>query len=56
MRDILIQNALVIPMTEARRSFNGYVRVMDGVIQEVGDGVAGAAPGGAEVIDAPAAS
>ena len=52
MRDIFIHNALVIPMTEARRSFNGYVRVMESVIQEVGDGVAGAAPGGEEIIDA----
>jgi 5-methylthioadenosine/S-adenosylhomocysteine deaminase len=52
MGDFLIKNALIIPMTEARESFNGYVRGLDGVIQEVGDGISGPVAGGEEVIDA----
>ena len=52
MRDFLLKNALVIPMTEARKSFNGYVRIVDGVIQEVGDGISGPVAEGEQVIDA----
>jgi 5-methylthioadenosine/S-adenosylhomocysteine deaminase len=39
-------------MTEARKSFNGYVRVVDGVIHEVGAGVSGTLGEREEVIDA----
>src|SRR5947207_5428917 len=35
MSDLTIVNALVVPMTEERQSFNGFVRVSDGVITEV---------------------
>jgi 5-methylthioadenosine/S-adenosylhomocysteine deaminase len=38
MGNLTIINALVIPMTEERKSFKGYVRVRDGVIAEVGPG------------------
>ncbi|MGH7928216.1 MAG: amidohydrolase family protein, partial [Candidatus Binatia bacterium] len=37
MADLVITNALVIPMTAERKFFNGYVRVRDGVITEVGE-------------------
>jgi 5-methylthioadenosine/S-adenosylhomocysteine deaminase len=52
MKELLVKNALVIPMTEGRRSFHGYVRVTDGVIQAVGEGGSGAATEAEEVIDA----
>ncbi|MGH7888762.1 MAG: amidohydrolase family protein, partial [Candidatus Binatia bacterium] len=45
MSNLTIINALVIPMTDARQSFRGYVRVRDGAITAVG---AGAPPEGAE--------
>jgi 5-methylthioadenosine/S-adenosylhomocysteine deaminase len=41
MGDITITNALILPMTEEKKSFNGYVRVEGGAIAEVG---AGASP------------
>jgi 5-methylthioadenosine/S-adenosylhomocysteine deaminase len=37
---VLITNALVIPITEERRSFTGYVKSRDGVITEVAEGSA----------------
>jgi 5-methylthioadenosine/S-adenosylhomocysteine deaminase len=51
MRVLTIQNALVVPMTEERRHFDGYVRVEDGVITEAGPGSPRPA-NGEEVIDA----
>lgn len=39
MKNILIFNALVLPLTEERRSFAGHVRVRAGLITEVGPGV-----------------
>ena len=35
MANLLIANALIIPMTEERRSFTGSVRIRDGVITAV---------------------
>jgi 5-methylthioadenosine/S-adenosylhomocysteine deaminase len=40
MHNVLITNALVIPITEERRSFTGYVKSRDGVITEVAEGSA----------------
>jgi 5-methylthioadenosine/S-adenosylhomocysteine deaminase len=52
MKPLAITNALIVPMTEARKSFEGFARVQDGAIVEVG---AGALPKGRtvdQVIDA----
>jgi 5-methylthioadenosine/S-adenosylhomocysteine deaminase len=38
MSRIILTNALVVPMTEKRKSFRGYVRVEEGVIAEVNEG------------------
>lgn len=38
MKHFAITNALIVPMTEARKSFEGFVRVQDGAIVEVGAG------------------
>jgi 5-methylthioadenosine/S-adenosylhomocysteine deaminase len=38
MSNLIITNALIIPMTDGRRSFNGYVGTKDGVITEIGTG------------------
>ncbi|MGH7796359.1 MAG: amidohydrolase family protein [Candidatus Binatia bacterium] len=38
MSNFLVTEALVLPMTEARQSFVGYVRVQDGIIREIGAG------------------
>jgi len=35
---MILTNALVVPMTENRKSFHGYVRVKQGSIAEVGEG------------------
>ena len=35
---LILTNALVVPMTERRKSFRGYVRVKDNVISEVSEG------------------
>jgi 5-methylthioadenosine/S-adenosylhomocysteine deaminase len=51
MSVLTIKNALVVPMTEERRHFDGYVRVKDGVITEAGPGSPRPA-NGEEVIDA----
>ena len=37
MSRLILTNALVVPMTEERKSFRGYVRVKDGVIAEVNE-------------------
>jgi 5-methylthioadenosine/S-adenosylhomocysteine deaminase len=51
MPKVTIANALVLPMTEERRSFAGYVKSRDGVITEVGAGSAAIAAD-EQVIDA----
>src|SRR6266540_1051945 len=38
MSSLVIAKALILPMTEERKSVAGYVRVVDGVIAEVGAG------------------
>jgi 5-methylthioadenosine/S-adenosylhomocysteine deaminase len=52
MADILIKNALIVPMTEQRKIFNGYVGVRDGVITEVGESSALESAQGQLMIDA----
>ena len=50
--NLTIINAVIIPMTEARQSFHGYVRVRDGAIAEVSDNSAGEGAQGEQIIDA----
>ena len=38
MSSLAITNALILPMTEERKSFSGYVRIRDGMITEVNSG------------------
>ncbi len=52
MSSLTITNALIAPMTEARRTFDGYVRVKDAVITEVGAGAPRDAISGEQVSDA----
>ena len=52
MNNWLVTNALVLPMTEKRESFDGYVRVRDGVVAEVGAGTPPAIEAGEVMIDA----
>src|SRR5688572_21153520 len=52
MNNLLITNALVLPMTEKHQSFNGYLRVKDGVIGEIGAGADSNTLDGESVIDA----
>jgi 5-methylthioadenosine/S-adenosylhomocysteine deaminase len=52
MSGLTIKNALILPMTEERKSFHGYVRVSGGVIAEVGEGVAGAITEDEQAMDA----
>src|SRR5438128_1432757 len=52
MSDLTIVNALVVPMTEERQSFNGFVRVSDGVITEVRAGAPREVTKDAPMIDA----
>ena len=52
MTNLTLVNALVIPMTEERKAFDGYVRVNDGTITEVGAGSPRERVDGGEVIDA----
>ena len=52
MADILIKNALVLPMTEAGKLFTGYVRVRDAIIAEVAEHSAGESPPDQQIIDA----
>ena len=52
MSKLTIVNALIVPMTEERQSFNGYVRVVDGIITEVGAGAPREQVNGEQVIDA----
>ncbi|HTN72588.1 MAG TPA: amidohydrolase family protein, partial [Methylomirabilota bacterium] len=52
MSNLVINNALVVPMTEERKFFNGFVRVANGTITEVGVGAPSERANGEEVIDA----
>ena len=52
MNDFLITNAVILPMTEKRQLFNGYLRVNDGVIAEIGASAAPNRLDGESVIDA----
>jgi 5-methylthioadenosine/S-adenosylhomocysteine deaminase len=52
MPNLRITNALILPMTEARRSFVGSVRVRDGVISDVNAGELRPGADGEQVIDA----
>jgi len=51
MPDLLIANALVLPMTQARKSFIGHVRIRGGLVSEAAEGAAKPAAG-EEVLDA----
>jgi 5-methylthioadenosine/S-adenosylhomocysteine deaminase len=48
---MILTNALVVPMTESRKSFRGYVRVKQGSIAEVGEGSPAAIDNDEEIID-----
>ena len=52
MGSLTIANALIIPMTEDRRSFSGYVRTRDGAITEVSAGLPREAVTDEQIIDA----
>src|SRR3989338_3722306 len=52
MSDLKIINALILPMTGERNSFDGFVRVKDGVITEVSAGAPRDSTSGEQVIDA----
>ncbi len=51
MNNCCVTNALILPMTEKRESFNGYARVRDGAIAEVGAGIPPTIQAGEEIID-----
>jgi 5-methylthioadenosine/S-adenosylhomocysteine deaminase len=51
MGNLTIANSLVLPMAKVRRSFVGYVKIHDGIIIEVGEGVVAMATD-EQVIDA----
>ena len=48
---MILTNALVVPMTENRKSFRGYVRVKQGSITEVGEGSPATIANDEEIID-----
>ncbi|MET0643008.1 MAG: amidohydrolase [Candidatus Binatia bacterium] len=48
---MILTNALVVPMTENRKSFRGYVRVKQGVIAEVNEGSPATIANDEEIID-----
>jgi 5-methylthioadenosine/S-adenosylhomocysteine deaminase len=48
---MILTNVLVVPMTESRKSFRGYVRIKQGIIAEVGEGSAPAIASEEEIID-----
>ena len=52
MSRMILTNALVVPMTEKRKSFRGYVRVEEGVIAEVNEGSPIKIDNDEEIIDA----
>jgi 5-methylthioadenosine/S-adenosylhomocysteine deaminase len=51
MRDVMIKNALMIPMVEEKTSFGGHVRIRDGVITAVEAGAPARADTAEEVLD-----
>src|ERR1051325_8373174 len=52
MADLTITNALILPMTEERKNFTGYVRITGGSIAAVSAGSPERRQSGEEVIDA----
>jgi len=52
MSNLTIVNALIVPMTEERKAFNGSLRVVDGLITEVAAGAPREKAPGEHVIDA----
>ncbi len=52
MSELTISNALILPMIEKRTTLNGYVRIIDGSIAEVGEGSPTEKRQGEEIIDA----
>jgi 5-methylthioadenosine/S-adenosylhomocysteine deaminase len=48
---MIVTNTLVVPMTENRKSFRGYVRVKQGVIAEVNEGPPATIANNEEIID-----
>ena len=48
---MILTNTLVVPMTENRKSFRGYVRVKQGVIAEVNEGSPATIANDEEIID-----
>jgi 5-methylthioadenosine/S-adenosylhomocysteine deaminase len=51
MSELIVTNALIVPMTQEKRSFHGYAQVKHGIITDVGAGTP-AAVGSGELIDA----
>ena len=51
MSSLLITNGLILPMTEVRRSFDGYARVDGNLITEVGEGSPRDSKSGEQLID-----
>lgn len=51
MSDVVIKDALIIPMTEEKKSFAGYVRIRDGVITAVDAGTPAKDDLAQEIID-----
>jgi 5-methylthioadenosine/S-adenosylhomocysteine deaminase len=51
MSDVVIKDALIIPMTEEKKSFAGYVRIRDGVITAVDAGTPAKGDLAQEIID-----
>ena len=52
MSNLIITNAVIVPMTDERRSFNGYVCTKEGVITEIGAGAPAKGLGVEQSIDA----
>jgi len=52
MKNLAITNAIIVPMTEARNVFNGYVRVRDGAMTAVNPGAPGEIAEDEQVVDA----
>lgn len=53
MNDLIISNALIVPMTEERNCFEGFLRVSDGTVVEIGVGRAPSDGAVHQIIDAP---
>ena len=52
MNNLIITNALIVPMTQERKWFNGYVRVSEGMITEASDSSPGKIAPDEHAIDA----